>query len=156
MTCESFPTSICTCHLKISLGATHRRRLYFTDSYSYRYNFADCRADIRWLRFTSNEYIIDPERHRVERLKRLQCMCNRCRGAIHFPPIYPESRRKTHEVEAWGVYGTIDFFPIANVKPRVAAPVKGYTIHNSHGTVRNELEVGHRKFRERFKLSHVG
>lgn len=57
-------------------------------------------------------------------------MCRR--GAIHFPPIYPESRRRTHDVEAREV--TIDFFPIASVKPRV----KGYTIHNParHGQKR--------------------
>lgn len=122
----------------------------FIDSYNYRYNFADWRADIRWLRFTSDEHIIDLSRHRVERLKCLECMCSsppasRCNS---FYADLSGKPLKTREVEARGVHGTIDFFPIASVKLRVAVRVKGYTIHNPHSTVRNDLGVGHRKFRK--------
>lgn len=40
------------------LSARPRQTYNFADSYSYRHNFGNCRADIR--RFTSDERIIDP------------------------------------------------------------------------------------------------
>lgn len=62
LTCDSFLSSedFSRCDASRAVIRWHS----FIDSYSYRYNFADSRAVIRWLRFTSDEHVIDPERHR--------------------------------------------------------------------------------------------